>query len=102
MKLNFLWVHQLMVSGIKATIKSIVLEQSSLPLPNRTFKRTSLIITYSFGRANCFDPNYENSLIISFYDISKDEENYTLIFRNCIELERLKKHILELPLPKNN
>ena len=101
LKSNFSWVHELMMQNVKASIKSMILEKSELPFPNHPYKETSLSITYSFGRVNCVDTTFENTLMITFSDISKGEENFNFIFNNCLENEKVKKEILAVPTPKN-
>jgi hypothetical protein len=100
LKENLSWVHKLLQDS-SASLKWIILEKASLPFPNYAFKTTVLDITYTLGRSDCTDPMYDNSIIISFYDISKGEEKFDLIFNNCIKSEKRKKAILAIPLPKD-
>jgi hypothetical protein len=79
----------------------MILETSEIPFSGHIFKETVLNITYSIGRASCADPLFDNTLTIGFYDISKNEENFELTVERCSESEKMKKAILDVPVPKN-
>ena len=101
LKRNLLAVHEFLTHNVHGSLKSLIIEKSRLPLSGHVFEVTVLNITYSFGRSNCVDPTFENTVTIEFYDISKGEEKFDFMFNNCLEREKLKKAILSVPVPEN-
>ena len=100
LKYNLSLVHGLLQNNNHVFLKSLVLVKSKLPYPGYDFNNTEIEVTYSLGRSGCIDPSFENTITIGFYDISKKEKNFEFYFKNCHEMEKVKKEILAIPVPK--
>ncbi|MDB5138890.1 MAG: hypothetical protein JWR12_806 [Mucilaginibacter sp.] len=101
LKYELSWVHKLLQNPNNVALQSVVLEKSDIPFSGLLFKMIKLRITYSLGRSGCIDQTFNNTITISFYDVSKEENHFELSFENCRESEKLKREILAIPVPKN-